>query len=310
MRIASLLASATEAVYALGLGDDLVAVSHECDYPPAVRAKPRISQTRFDVADLESGQIDTAVREAMATHGSVYTVDTDLVRELRPELLLTQAVCEVCAVPTSLAELAASALDEPPAVVSLDSHTIADILEGIVAIGNAAGVPTRAERYVAGLEARLADVRQHTADRARPRVLAVEWLDPPFIPGHWTPEMVDLAGGTLLAGVAGQPSREVSWDDLTGHDPDVLIVMPCGYDLPASRREADRFADALVRIAPRAVAAGRSVVVDGSAYFNRSGPRMVDGVEILAGLLHPDCFPDYVLDGKASRWTPPESPEA
>jgi iron complex transport system substrate-binding protein len=309
MRIASLLASATEAVYALGLADQLVAVSHECDYPPAARGKPRISRPRFDAAGLNSGQLDAAVRRAMSEHGAVYAVDQDLVRELAPELILSQAVCEVCAVPTSMAEQVARALTPPPRVVSLDSHSIQDILDGILAIGTAAGVPQRAERYVAGLTARLAGVRAAVNGRPAPRVLAIEWLDPPFVPGHWTPEMVQWAGGALLAGSSGRPSHEVSWDTLAAREPDVLVVMPCGFGLAATQSEADRFADRLARVAPRAVESGNAFVVDGSAYFNRSGPRMVDGVELLGALLHPDCFPNYRIEGKARVWTPPRSEE-
>jgi len=309
MRIASLLASATEAVYALGLADQLVAVSHECDYPPAVRGKPRISRPRFDAAGLNSGQLDAAVRRAMSEHGAVYAVDQDLVRELAPELILSQAVCEVCAVPTSMAEQVARALTPPPRVVSLDSHSIQDILDGIRAIGTAAGVPQRAERYVAGLTARLAGVRAAVSGRPAPRVLAIEWLDPPFVPGHWTPEMVQWAGGVLLAGSSGRPSHEVSWETLAAREPDVLVVMPCGFGLAATQSEADRFADRLARVAPRAVESGNAFVVDGSAYFNRSGPRMVDGVELLGALLHPDCFPNYRIEGKAMVWTPPRSEE-
>lgn len=301
MRIASLLASATETVWALGLGEALVAISHECDYPPEALDRPRVSRPRFDPDGLSSRAIDAAVREAMARHGAVYTLDEDRLRAARPDLILTQAVCEVCAVPTTLAEQAARLLGTGAKVVSLDAHTVADVLESVWVVGRAAGVPERATRLRAELEQRLDQVRQKVAGAERPGVLAIEWLDPPFVPGHWVPEMIDLAGGRSLAGSVGRPSRQVSWDDLTVYDPDALVIMPCGFGLERSRAEAVRYADRLRRIAPRAIESGRAFVVDGSSYFNRSGPRMVDGVEILATLLHPERMPDVKLDGRGEQ---------
>ena len=302
MRIVSLLASATEIVYELGLEDQLVGISHECDYPPDAMSRPRVSRARFDPASLSSGQIDAAVRDAMRQHGDVYEVDGDLLRRLKPDLVLTQAVCHVCAVPTVLAEAVVRHLDRPPRVQSLDAHSVADIYESIVAVGRSAGVEDRALRRVAALRARVDAVRGRIGGQARPRVLAIEWLDPPFVPGHWTPEMVALAGGENLAGETGRPSRQLAWSELSGLDPDVLIIMPCGYGLTQSLADADQAAGHLERIAPRAIEGGRAFVVDGSAYFNRSGPRFVTGIEILGALLHPDVFPGADLAGKAAAW--------
>jgi iron complex transport system substrate-binding protein len=304
MRIASLLASATEVVYALGLGDQLVAISHECDYPPEALSKPRVSRPRFEPAGLSSRAIDGAVRTAMAQHGSVYLLDQERLRTEQPDLILTQAVCQVCAVPTSLAEEAARLLEDGARVVSLDAHSVQDIFQTIRQVGGAAGAAGRAELVVAGLELRLERVRRAVAGLERPSVLAVEWLDPPFVPGHWVPEMIEIAGGRCLAGEAGRPSRQVSWDDLAGLDPDVLVVMPCGYGLERSRREAKAHAERLAEAAPRAVASGRAFVVNGSSYFNRSGPRVVDGIEILAALLHPDQAPLVDLTGRAEGFAP------
>jgi iron complex transport system substrate-binding protein len=299
MRIASLLASATEVVYALGLGDQLVAISHECDYPPDALSKPRVSRPRFEAAGLSSRAIDGAVRTAMAEHGSVYLLDQERLRTERPDLILTQAVCQVCAVPTSLAEEAARVLEKGARVVSLDAHSVEDIFRSIRQVGAATGAAGRAELLVAGLEMRLDQVRRAVAGLERPGVLAVEWLDPPFVPGHWVPEMIELAGGCCLAGQAGRPSRQLSWSDLAGLDPDVLVVMPCGYPLERSRQEAEAHAQDLARVASRALASGRAYVVDGSSYFNRSGPRVMDGIEILAALLHPDHMPAVRLAGRA-----------
>lgn len=304
MRIASLLASATEVVYALGLGDQLVAISHECDYPPEALSKPRVSRPRFEPAGLTSRGIDGAVRTAMADHGSVYLLDHERLQRERPDLILTQAVCQVCAVPTPLADEAARRLGNGARVVSLDAHNLEDILESISQVGAASGAAARAEVVVAGLEMRLDRVRRAVQGLTRPRVLALEWLDPPFVPGHWVPEMIELAGGHCLAGETGRPSRQVSWDDLAELDPDVLIVMPCGYGLERSRQEADAYAERLAEAAPRALGSGRAYVVDGSSYFNRSGPRVVDGVEILATLLHGDRAPPADLAGRAGLVAP------
>lgn len=299
-----MLASGTEIVAALGLDDRLVGISHECDFPPRVLDRPRLSRPRFDPAGLESGQIDRAVRQAMEEFGSVYEVDADRLESLHPSLVITQAVCEVCAVPTPGVRQILSTHGIDARVLSLDAHTLEDILLSVEEVGEAAGEPDRAGEVVAGYRARIDAVRQAVAGLDRPRVLAIEWLDPPFAPGHWFPEMVDIAGGINLAGEAGERSREVSWDDLAGLDPDVLLIMPCGYGLDVSREDADRNADRLHRVAPRAVTGGTAWVVDGSAYFNRSGPRTIDGIEILARVLHPGELGEP-SERVAARWVPP-----
>lgn len=290
-RIASLLASATEIVARLGLTDSLVAISHECDYPPEVLDRPRASRPRFDPAGLDSGAVDRAVRQAMAEHGSVYQLDAELLTRLQPDLILTQAVCEVCAVPAPGVEELVAQEDIPARIVSLDAHTLEDILHSIHVVAAAAGVAERAMEVVAALRQRLAAVAAAVAYATRPTVLALEWLDPPFVAGHWVPEMVEWAGGRNLVGHAGERSLRVEWKDLMGLDPDVLLMMPCGYHTAGARRDANQFAMRLQWVAESAVGSGRAYVVDGSAYFNRSGPRVVHGIEILAGLLHPDLWP-------------------
>jgi iron complex transport system substrate-binding protein len=288
MRIASFLASGTEIAHALGLGDSVVGISHECDFPAELLDRPRLSRPRFDPTGLDSGAIDRAVRDAMMQHGSVYEVDGRLLERLRPDVVLTQAVCEVCAVPTP------GVIDEVKSrgvgarVESLDAHTLGDILASIIQVGRATGVEERAHVLAATLRARIDDVRAAVRGAERPRVLAIEWLDPPFLPGHWVPEMIEAAGGDNLMGDAGAHSEQAEWAALEGLDPDVLLLMPCGYGLEASAADADRHAERLALVAPRAIEAGRAYVVDGSAYMNRSGPRVVDGIELLAGLLHPE----------------------
>jgi iron complex transport system substrate-binding protein len=302
MRIASLLASATETVCALGLDDRLVAISHECDYPAHVLNRPRVSRPRFDPAGLASGEIDAAVRQALALHGSVYALDEAALRTAAPDLILTQDVCQVCAVPTSLAEQAAWTLEGRARVLSLDAHSVEGILATVEQVGRAAGIEARAREVAGRLRGRTEEVARRVAGRSRPRVLALEWLDPVFVPGHWGPEMVALAGGDNLAGSAGQRSQQLEWGAVSGLDPDVLLVLPCGYDLPRARAEANAHRDRLLALAPRAVRGGRAWVVDGSAYFNRSGPRVVDGIEILARIFHPEAMPGVTLAGRAEPW--------
>ncbi len=300
-RIVSLLASGTEIVHALGADDRLVGISHECDWPSTLTDRPRLSKPRFDPAGLDSGEIDTAVRAAMAEHGSVDEVDADLLASLEPDLLISQAVCEVCAVPTPGVRDLMQARGIEARLLSLDAHTVDEIQETIRAVGAALGLEAEAERLLATHERRIARVEAVVSGRARPRVLAIEWLDPPFAPGHWLPEMIGIAGGENLIGTAGGHSTQHAWEDIAGLDPDVLIIMPCGYGLDASIADADRFTRELHSVAPRAIENGSAFAVDGSAYFNRSGPRYIDGIEILAGLLHPDAFPapDAAV---AARW--------
>lgn len=288
MRIASMLSSATEIAYALGLQDHLVGISHECDYPPQALRLPRLSRSRFDPAGLSSGEIDAEVRRCMLEYGSVYEIDVDALRDVRPDVILTQAVCEVCAVPTGSVDAAVAALPWQPAVVSLDAHTLDGILATMRQVADAAGESARGEAAVERLRGRVDRVGQAVAGRPRPRVLALEWLDPPFAPGHWVPEMVTLAGGDNLVGDAGAHSREIPWSRAEGLDPDRLLLVPCGYAMDRARQDADEHRDHLRRLAPSAIDGGRAAVGD-SAFFSRSGPRVVDGIEALAAWLHPDA---------------------
>lgn len=300
MRIVSLLSSATEILHYLRLTADLVGISHECDHPPEVMDRPRVSRVRFDPAGMSSAEIDAAVRAAMARFGSVYEVDASLLSSLQPDLVLTQAVCEVCAVPTPSVREVAERLPRPPRVLSLDAHTIQDIVSSVKVVGVAAGAALEGKKRAAALKRRIDAVTLAVADRRTPKVLMLEWLDPPFVPGHWVPEMVTLAGGCCLAGMPGQRSVQVSWDDLEGLDPDVVLVEPCGYELERAAAEAERFQDHLRRVAPRAVGEGRVWALD-SARFSRSGPRVAEGIEALAAILHPDVFPETPLATTARR---------
>ncbi|HUC41457.1 MAG TPA: ABC transporter substrate-binding protein [Gemmatimonadales bacterium] len=265
---------------ALGLEDRLVGISHGCDYPTSILHLPRLTRPRRDLAGLSSAEIDAAVRAALHEDGSVYAIDVEAISDLKPDLILTQGICDVCAVPESQV-LPLSRVGTH--IVTLDAHDLSAIFESIRTVGAAAGVSERAEQLVSQMQQRLAAVRTRVADRPRPRVLALEWLDPPYVPGHWVPEMIDAAGGDLLVGTTRRPSYRMEWSELCSLSPppDVLLIMPCGFDVAMAQREAARH-----RADLRALG-GRVQLLDASAYFSRSGPRVVDGLEILASVLHP-----------------------
>ncbi len=273
----SLLPSATEIVCALGLEDRLVGISHSCDYPACIADRPRLSRPRASLAGLSSGQIDTAVRAALRDFGSVYEIDIDALNALEPDLILTQGICDVCAVPER------QVIDSRVGahVLTLDAHDLPAIFASIRDVGCATGAMAQAEDCVAGMERRIGAVRAKVASRPRPRVLALEWLDPPYVPGHWVPEVIAAAGGDLVAGTAGRPSYRMEWPELRALRPDVLLIMPCGFDLEETRREAERYDAVLRGLAPQVH------LLDASAYFSRSGPRVVDGLEVLASAIFP-----------------------
>jgi iron complex transport system substrate-binding protein len=280
MRIASLVPSATETLFSLGLGDHVVAVTHECDWPPEAGSLPHLTRTVIPPG-LAPAEIDRVVRETVAAGRPLYLLDAERLAELAPDLIVTQAVCEVCAVSYDDVVAVAATLPSRPRVLSLDPLTLDDVLRDLVRVAEAAGDPAAGERAHAEARRRLTAVARAVVGTARPRVLAVEWLDPPFVAGHWVPEMISIAGGLDPLGTAGDKSRTVSWSDLEAADPDIVVVMPCGYDEQRSAEEAEAFSNHLDAL-------GASIVpVDASAYFSRPGPRLVTGVELLAGILHP-----------------------
>lgn len=274
-RIVSLLPSATEIVCALGLEDRLVGISHSCDYPDSIADRPRLTRPRASLDGLSSGEIDAAVRAALRDHGSVYEIDIDGLTALDPDLILTQGICDVCAVP----EKQVIAASVGGRTLTLDAHDLAAIFESIRDVGCATGVTERAELLIADMQRRIDAVRARVDERPRPRVLALEWLDPPYVPGHWVPEMIAAAGGDLVAGTARRPSYRMEWPELRTLAPDVVLVMPCGFNLHDAQREMERYSDVLEDLAPRVLP------LDASAYFSRSGPRVVDGIERLASAI-------------------------
>jgi iron complex transport system substrate-binding protein len=285
VRIVSLLPSATEIVCALGLADALVGVSGDCDFPSDVVGRlPVVSGSALaDEGALDPRAIDAAVSERVGRGESLYTLDGERIRRLRPDLVLAQDLCRVCAVPSGDVNDALEVLGCQADVLSLDPSTLDDVFAGIVAVGERTGTAPQARALAAELRARGDAVRRAVAGRRPPRVLALEWLDPPFVGGHWVPDMVAVAGGVDVLGTPGAPSRRVGWDEITRTRPEVVVVMPCGYDLAGAAAQAGELSGLA------AVAGARIVAVDATSYFSRPGPRLATGVEILAAALHPDA---------------------
>ncbi|MCS6977190.1 MAG: cobalamin-binding protein [Gemmatales bacterium] len=291
MRIVSLLPSATEIICELGLGGQLVGVTHECDYPPFVLSLPKVTRTLIP-ADASSRQIDAMVRERLRTQRALYTLDLPVLEQLRPDLIVTQALCDVCAVAEEEVKQAACTLPGQPRVVNLEPMRLEEVFASLRQVAEAAGVADRANIVANALRRRVQAVAERSArlDRRR-RVVLLEWIDPPFCCGHWTPELIRLAGGIELIGQEGQPSRTISWEAVRRADPDVLVLACCGYSVERTLADLP-----ILRSFPgygdlKCVQSGQVYVVDGSAYFSRPGPRLVDSLEILAHLLHPDVHP-------------------
>lgn len=292
MRICSLLPSATEIVFALELGDQLVGVTHECDHPPEAAQLPAVTRSAIEHRDSSSRHIHDQITGALHRGSSIYQLDRDLLEKLNPDLILTQELCEVCAVSYREVQQAVRLLNGRHTVVSLEPRTLPEILKTIKQVGELTGVEDRAARLLAQLEQRIDQVRERARQSDnRPRVLAMEWLDPPFAGGHWVPEMIHLAGGTDPLGRQAEPSAQVSWDQIAAAHPEAIVLMPCGFDLQRTRQEYERLSFPPQWPQLAAVKAGRLFAVDGSSYFNRPGPRIVDGLEILAEILHPELFP-------------------
>ncbi len=291
MRICSFLPSGTEIVYALGLGDSLYAVSHECDYPEDALAKPKIVRSRFDADKLSSQEIDRLVTEMYQRGERIYEVDEGVLRDAAPDLVLTQELCDVCAVSYEDVRHAASRLAYPPNVVSLDPASIGNMLEDIQMVGDLCGVPEAATAFVAELSGRMDAVRDGAAAvDAAPRVACIEWLEPPIVAGHWIPQMVELAGGVDALAKPGEASRRITMEELAASEPDVLVLMPCGMDAERARAEFEALENLDEWRKLPAVAKGRAYFVDSGSYFSRSGPRLVDGLEQMAYMVQPDVF--------------------
>ena len=300
MRICSLLPSATEIVYALGEGRSLVAVTHECDYPPEASQIPKVTRSSIR-SGLSSQEIDSAVGSSLAVAGTLYHLDLPLLEELRPDLILTQRLCDVCAVSYDRVQEAAKSLKSHPVVLNLEPHSLDDILHNILVVGRAIRRPAAANALVDRLQRRIDAVRSKTKTlRYRPRVFCMEWVGPPFCAGHWMKELVEIAGGRDDLARLHLPSRRIEWRQVRDFAPEIIILTCCGFSLSRTEQEQETLAafDG-VRDLP-AVKAGRVYATDGSAYFSRPGPRIVESLEILAHLIHPDLFSAPQLRGAFS----------
>jgi iron complex transport system substrate-binding protein len=284
VRIASLVPSATEMLFALGLGDSVVAVTHECDYPLQAAQLPHLTRSIIPEG-LESMEIDIAVRERTARGESLYELDEHLLTEVDVDLIVTQAVCEVCAVSFDDVRAVAERLPSRPEVISLDPSTLGEVLADVPRLAQAAGVTEEGERLAEALAERLEAVERAVDGAARPRVAALEWLDPIYVAGHWVPQMIELAGGADMLGLPGERSRTAEWGEVEAVEPELVVSMPCGYYAEQAAAETMRWRGHLAQIGARVVA------VDAAAYFSRPGPRLVDGVELLGHLLHPELVP-------------------
>jgi iron complex transport system substrate-binding protein len=285
MRIVSLVPSATEMLFALGLGPEVIAVTHECDYPPEAGDLPKVTRDVLP-AGLSAGEIDAAVRELTLAGKPIYELDSETLIDLRPDLIVTQALCSVCAVSHDDVQAVAAEIDSHPQVIALDPRTVGEILGDARTLAAATERKDAAVDLVHDAAARIDRVKLAVRGARRPRVAALEWLDPPFAAGHWTPQLIDYAGGEDVLGFAGENSEQRTWEEVALARPDIVIVMPCGYDAEIAHREAEMHRDELL-----AVGAGEVVAVNASAYFSRPGPRVVDGLELLARILHPDRVP-------------------
>jgi iron complex transport system substrate-binding protein len=285
MRIASLVPHATELLFALGLGDDVVAVTHECDWPPAAQELPKLTRDVLPPG-LSAAEIDRAVRARTSEGLAIYELDEDALAAAEPDLIVTQALCPVCAVSYEEVSKVARGLPGDPQVISLDPKTFGETLGDIRTIATATDRKDEGVELVRRIADRVDRVRLAVRGRPRPRVAALEWLDPVFVAGHWTPQMIEMAGGEDVLGLPGEPSEQVSWETVAAAAPEVVVVMPCGFDELRARQEALDHAEQLGMLGAK-----RLVAVNASAYFSRPGPRLIDGMELLAHIMHPDAMP-------------------
>jgi iron complex transport system substrate-binding protein len=293
VKIVSLLPSATEIAFALGLGEQLEGVTYECDFPSEARSKPVVSDTALPQdRPLEPGEVDRLVGDFMARQEPIYVLNKELIQKIQPDLILAQDLCRVCAVPSGQVEDALAELGCRAEVISLDPNTLEDILEGIVAVGRATGTDGQAHELVSGLRDRIEKVGTTAARLPSIRTLALEWGDPPFAGGHWVPQMVEIAGGSNLLSAPKEPSRQVMWRDVADAGPEIIVFMPCGYYLDEAEAELEKLLDIPDLAETPAARGGGLFAVDASSYFSRPGPRIVDGLEILGWAIHPEAFPE------------------
>ena len=304
MKICSLLPSATEILYLIGAGDNVVGVTHECDFPPEARSKPIVVKSLISHDAHNSREVDRMVREALRNQQSLYTVDVERIATLAPEIIITQDLCEVCAIDQRQILRAFAHLPSKPEIVSLHPHTLEDVLQNILRVGGATGHTVQATAVVTQLRQRIAAVRRQVAQATSvPRVVCLEWLEPLMNAGHWVPEMVKLAGGIEPLSRIGEPSVRITWEDVMRVEPQILVLMPCGFSIERATRELDVLTRRPGWSDVPAVRDGRVYLTDASAYYNRSGPRLVEGLEILAELIHPELCHHLIPAGAVKALT-------
>ena len=302
MRIASLLPSATEIAFALGLGDQVVAVSHECDYPAEASTRPVLTKSAIHQKMHRSLDVD---REVEKRGGDIYEIDEKLLEELKPDLILTQELCAVCAVSYTKVKEAARVLDADTKIVSLEPNNLEEIIDNIRLVGKIAGKASQAEELASRLSLRIDKVKEKTGRvQYRPRVFFMEWLEPPWAGGHWIPQMADYAGAVEGLGNLGRPSQKISWNRVVDYEPEIIILSPCGFDLKGVKAESHVLASYPGWDKIPAYKNSRIYAVNASAYFSRPGPRVVDGLELLAHIIHPELFPENPPDNGMERLDP------
>lgn len=304
MKIYSFIPSATEMVYALGLGDQLFGVTHECDYPPDARRKPVAIRSLVDTSRMSQREIDEMVVASMSHGHGLYTIDKALLRENEPDVVITQELCDVCSVSLRDVLSTISDLSKSCEVVSLKPRGLNGVLEDILTVGKACGAEPAAEALVRSLSARIQRVRERAEPLDRPKVFCVEWFDPVFASGHWVPEMVKIAGGEDALGLAGQDSRKIQWERVVEYDPEVLVLMPCGFDVGRTTQDIPLLAKNEGWGSIAAVRAGAVFATNGSAYYSRPGPRLVDGLELMSRMIHPETFGTDMPPERAKRVRP------
>ncbi len=299
MKIASLLPSATEIAFALGLGDQVVAVSHECDYPPEASTRPVLTKSAIHQKMHRSLDVD---REVEKRGGDIYEIDAKLLEALKPDLILTQELCAVCAVSYTKVKEAARVLDADTKIVSLEPNNLEEIIDNIRLVGKITGKASQAEELASRLSTRIDKVKEKTRKvQHRPRVFFMEWLEPPWAGGHWIPQMADYAGGTEGLGNLGRPSQKISWNRVVDYQPEIIVLSPCGFDLKGVKAESHVLASYSGWDKIPAYKNSKIYVVNASAYFSRPGPRVVDGLEILAHIIHPELFPENPPEDSMER---------
>ena len=302
MRICSLLPSATEIAFALGLGNSLVGVSHECDFPQAAREKTVVVTSKVDPNQSSSSEIHNIVSATVKDNQSIYNIDLNLFQQANPNLILTQGLCDVCALDYDQVVEAARSLTQQPKIISLNPATLFDMLTDISHVGQDTGKTKEAEWFVANLLQRIDSVRHRIASsNLRPKVACLEWMDPVYSAGHWVPEMVEFAGGADGLAKVGQPSKRLTWNTIQEYRPDIIILMPCGFTVERTLEEVDLLYEMPGWNELPAIKNGQLFAVNGHAYFNRSGPRLVDGLEILAQIIHPELFSWNITPDAARR---------